>query len=230
MDALGLFLQHGAPLKPQVSVRVIVKEQVIVEKTQFYTGLVATERDKPHNSPLKFRNILKIVLSHTYTRKSEVFNSCLLCPFGYCPELQNLHDGCCVHLNVVQNFNIYKHLASQILSMPMGDAGDYRNWADLRDLLLQLVSEATVDPQVLYTQDGKLSSAQFLSFLTSSCVRQTLSPTPHKCFTLDLKMPSNKLLKDLTWLVRWKVCTIKKPSLSVECSQKAHVGVVALAK
>ena len=42
-----------------------------------------------------------------------------------------------------QNYNIYKRLVMELLSNPhMNQAEAYRNWADLRDVLLNLVSAA----------------------------------------------------------------------------------------
>ena len=84
--------------------------------------------------------------------------------------------------------------------MPMGDAGDYRNWADLRDLLLQLVGEASVHPQVLYMQDGERLPPNFcrpsLWVVSDKPCLPLLASASH---VLDLRMPSSKLLKDPTW-------------------------------
>lgn len=44
-------------------------------------------------------------------------------------------------ISFLQNFNIYKRIVNDLVSMPGLDGPDsYRTWADLRDLLFEVVS------------------------------------------------------------------------------------------
>lgn len=44
-----------------------------------------------------------------------------------------------------QNFNIYKRIVTDLVSMPgLGAADSYRTWADLRDVLFEIVSMASI--------------------------------------------------------------------------------------
>ena len=121
LKALDLFCKYGAPANPQVNLTFSLT----------------------CDTCYLFGDIIEITSSHQYFLFTLYLSAFFL--YWYCKE--KTHFNHLVNCSSCrQNFNIYKRIVMDVISMPgLRSADSYRTWADLRDVLFEIVSATTLE-------------------------------------------------------------------------------------